>query len=99
VKTVLRLGLWAKVVSRGRGLGETLGGFCGGGMFAGEKVWWRGLAVAMALGVSGLGKACGRCGEFWAKALVGFGGLGRQKKLRRAQDLAKLRSGFGEVKA
>ena len=44
MKTVLRLGLWAKVVSRGRGLGETLGGFCGGGMFAGEKVWWRGSA-------------------------------------------------------
>jgi len=75
VKSVLRLGLWAKVVSRGRGLGETLGGFCGGGVPAGEKVWWRGLAVAMTLGVLGLSKACGRCGEFWAKAFVGLVGL------------------------
>ena len=57
------------------------------------------VGLAMAWGVLGLGKACRHCGEFWAKALVGFGGLGRQKKLRRAQDLAKLRSGFGEVKA
>jgi len=50
------------------------------------------------LGVLGLGKACRRCGEFWAKAFVGFGGLGRQKELRRAQNLAKLRLGFGEAK-
>jgi len=67
-------------------------------MPAGEEVWWRGLAVAMALDASGFGKSCGRCGEFWAKAFVGFGGLGRQKKLRRVQNLAKLRSGFGEAK-
>ena len=82
----------------GRGLGETLGGFCGGGVPVGEKVWWRGLGVAMALGVSGFGKACRRCGGFWAKAFVGSGGLGRQKGMRRAQDLAKLGSGFGEAK-
>ena len=74
-KAVLRLGLWAKVVSCWQGLGEPLGNLCGGGMPAGEKVWWRGLAVAMALGVSGLGKACGRCGECWAKAFVGLEGL------------------------
>ena len=98
VKTVLRLGLWAKVVSYGRGLGETSGGFCGDGTPAGEKVWWRGLAVAMALGASGLGKACRRCGKFRAKAFVGFGGLGRQKGLLGARNSAKLRSGFGEAK-
>ena len=50
------------------------------------------------LGVSGLGKACRRCGEFWAEAFVGFGGLCRQKGLLGARNSAKLRSGFGEAK-
>ena len=48
-------------------------------MPAGEKVWWRGLAVAMSLGVSGLGKPCGRCGELWTKAFVGLGGLAGER--------------------
>ena len=78
--TVFRLGLWAKVVSRGRGLGETLSGFCGGGAVGRGRAFTAFSAFVVFLDVCSFAEACGRCGEFWAKAFVGFGGRGRQKR-------------------
>jgi len=82
----------------GRGLGETSGRFCGDSAAGRRRAFTASSAFVVFLDVCGFAEACGRCGEFWAKAFVGLGGLGRQKGLRRAQNLAKLRSGFGEAK-